>query len=116
MPHSEEVMFAFMLGSVACDGIEVLFVDEAVFAACQNFVRVGLMGNIPDNLVLWRIENMMKSDRQFGDTQVGSDMAADLADFVQDQGADFSSQLFHLNEVQCLNVCGTVHFVYDCCL
>ena len=82
MPNREEVMFAFVLGSVACDGMEVFFVNEAVFAVCQNFVRVGLMGNIPDNLILWRIENMMESDRQFDDPQVGSDVAADLADFV----------------------------------
>ena len=83
MPHREEVMFAFVLGSVACDGMEVFFVNEAVFASGKNFVRVGLMGNIPDNLILWRIENMMESDRQFDDPQVGSDVAADLADFVQ---------------------------------
>ncbi len=83
--HREEVVFAFMLGSVACDGMEVFFVDEAVFASGQNFVRVGLMGNIPDDLILWRIENMMESDRQFGDAQIRTDVAADLADLVQYQ-------------------------------
>ncbi|MPM87384.1 hypothetical protein SDC9_134480 [bioreactor metagenome] len=116
MPNREEVMFAFVLGSVTCDGMEVFFVDEAVFAACQNFVRVGLVGNIPDDLIRWRIKNMVEGNRQFGDTQVRSDVAADLADLVQNKRADLSSQLVHFNQVQFLHVCGAVHFVYDGCL
>lgn len=114
-PTVKEVMFAFMLGSVACDGIEVLFVDEAVFAACQNCEgRTGWEHPRQSCPLANRKHDEKRSSIRRH--LLVSDMVADRLTLFRDQGADSLSQLFHLNEVQCLNVCGTVHFVYDCCL
>src|SRR5262249_848229 len=41
----------------------------------QDFVRVGLMSDIPDQLVIRGVEQVMESDRQLHDPEAGSKVA-----------------------------------------
>lgn len=88
------------------------FVNEAVFGGLSEFCEGRTDVETSQTILSQRIENMMKSDRQFGDTQVKSDMAADLADFVQDQVDFFLQPIVPSQRGSVSWVRGTVHFVY----
>ena len=49
-------------------------------SAGQNLVRVGLMANVPDQLVVRRIENIVQRDGELDDPQPCPQMAADAGD------------------------------------
>src|SRR6185312_13613146 len=66
----------------------------------QNFVRVGLMADIPDQLVIGCVKNVMESDRQFDDTQARSEMSSGDGDCVDGFGTQFIRNLL---EVPCID-------------
>ncbi len=47
---------------------------DAVPTPCQDFMRIGLMADIPDDLIIRRIENRMHGDGQFHDAKRGPQM------------------------------------------
>ncbi len=76
MSRTEGIVFAFSpLGKT---GQAVLLAERAyaVAAAGQNLVRVGLVPNVPDNSIVGRVKDMMKSNRQFNNAQTGTQMTA----------------------------------------
>ena len=57
---------------------------EAIAAAGEELVRVGLVADVPDDLVLGRVVDVVEGDGQLDDAEVGGEMAADLGDRVED--------------------------------
>src|SRR5207237_3975369 len=49
---------------------------NAIAAAGDDLVRIGLMADVPDQLVARRIEDVMNRDGQFNNTEPGAKMAA----------------------------------------
>ena len=49
---------------------------NAVAAAGQDFVRIGLVADVPDHPVVGRVEQVMKRDRQLDDAEPRAEMAA----------------------------------------
>jgi hypothetical protein len=58
---------------------------ELVAAAGQHLVRVGLVADVPEDLVAGRVEKAVEGDRELAGAEVGAEVAADLADRVDDQ-------------------------------
>ncbi len=55
---------------------------EAVVPAGEDLVDVGLMAGVPDELIPWGIEDVMKRHGQLGDAQAGAEVAPFLRDDV----------------------------------
>ena len=53
----------------------------------EQFVRVNLMADIPDETIARAFEHVMERQRQFDDTQIGAKMPAGLCQRVQQKGA-----------------------------
>jgi hypothetical protein len=58
---------------------------EPVPPAGEHLVWVGLMADVPEDLVPWGVEQAVQRDRQLTGAEVGAEVAADLADHVDDQ-------------------------------
>ena len=79
--------------------------------ARQDLVPVGLVADIPDELVLRRIEDVVHGNCQFDDTQAGAEVATRLRDFVDNVSAQLLAQLAELLGIEVLHVNGKVHRV-----
>jgi hypothetical protein len=69
---------------------------ELVAAAGEDLVRVGLVADVPEDLVARRVEQAVERDRELAGAEVRAEVAADLADRVDDQLADLLGDLLEL--------------------
>ena len=58
---------------------------EPLPAAREDLVRIGLMPDVPEDLVRRRVEQAVQGDGQLAGPEVGAEVAADLTDRVDDQ-------------------------------
>ena len=58
---------------------------QLVAAAGEDLVRIGLVADVPEDLVARRVEQRVERDRDLAGAQVGPEVAPDLADRVDDQ-------------------------------
>ena len=69
---------------------------EGVLAAGEDLVGIGLVADVPEDLVRGRVEQAVQRDRQLAGAEVGAEVAADLTDRVDDQLADLLRNLLEL--------------------
>ena len=69
---------------------------QLVAAAGQDLVRIGLVADVPEDLVARRVEQRVQRDGQLAGAEVGAEVAADLADRVDDVLADLLGDLHEL--------------------
>jgi hypothetical protein len=69
---------------------------DPVAAAGQYFVRIGLMAHIPDQSVVWCVENGVNRDGQLDHAEGGAKMAAGDGDGVDHLGSKFLGDLSEL--------------------
>ena len=62
-------------------------------AAGEHLVRVGLVADVPEDLVPGRVEQAVQDCGQLAGAEVGAEVAADLADRVDDLLADLLRDL-----------------------
>ena len=62
----------------------------------KNLVRVSLMADIPNQLVVRSIENVVQRDGQLDDAKPGAEMAARFGDRIDGLDPQLVSQLFEL--------------------
>jgi len=60
----------------------------------KNFMGIGLMPHIPHQTIFWRVVEVVQGDGEFHRTQAGGEMAAALADRIQQVSAKFARHLF----------------------
>ena len=78
---------------------------KPIAAPGDQFVRICLVTDIPDDPVLWRIENIVKSDGQFHRPETGSQVATGDSDHIHDDLTNFFSQLIEFSTGKLFNVC-----------
>ena len=66
---------------------------DAVAAAGQDLVRIGLMADVPDRAVARRVEDVVQRDGQFHDAEAGAEMAAGHRDGADRLGAQLVGNL-----------------------
>ena len=86
---------------------------EPVAATRQDLVRIGLVPDVPQDLVARRVEQRVQRHGQLAGPEVGPEVAADLADRVDDQLADLLGDLAQLGVGQRMEVLGAVDAVED---
>ena len=111
MTHTKRVVFGFAaLGearqtTVAAHGVHL------VFAAGEDFVRITLMTDVPNQLVFRRVINIVQSHGKLDRAQVAGEMTAGLPDRFQQKlsqlGGDLG-QLFFIQAAQILRAVNQV--------
>ena len=93
MGGTERVVFAF--GSLGETGQAAALAEraDAVATPSQDFVRIGLVADVPDQTVAWRVKNMMNGDREFDHAKPGTQMPAGDGHGVNGLAAQFGSDL-----------------------
>jgi hypothetical protein len=71
-------------------------------------VRVGLVADVPEDFVARRVDQRVDGDRDLAGAQVRAEVAADLANRVDDQLANLLGDLLELVVVQAVEVLGAV--------
>jgi hypothetical protein len=77
---------------------------EAVAATGEDLVRVGLVADVPEDLVARRVEQAVQRDGQLAGAEIGAEVAADLADRVDDLLADLLGDALELLVVEPVQV------------
>jgi hypothetical protein len=80
----------------AADAIERAQRPEAVEAAGQQLVRVGLVSGVPHDAVARRLEQPVQGDGELDDAERRAEMAAGLGDGRDDRLADLGGELDEL--------------------
>ena len=93
MRGAERIVFA--LGALGETGKAAALAQraDAVAAAGEDLVRIGLMADVPDQPVGRRIENIMQRDRELDHAEAGAEMAAGDGDSVDGLAAQFVGDL-----------------------
>ena len=73
---------------------------DAVAAAGQDLVRIGLMADVPDQAVARRVEDVMDRRGQFDDAEAGAEMAAGDRDRIDGFLAQLVGDLPHLLDLE----------------
>ncbi len=81
-------------------------VEQLVAAPGQDLVRIGLVTDVPEDLVARRVEQRVQRDRDLAGAEVGAEMAADLADGVDDVLAHLLGDLLQLLVGEAVEVLG----------
>ena len=76
MRGAERIVFA--LGALGETGQSAALAHgaDAVAPAGQDLVRIGLMADVPDQLVVRGVEDVMQGDGQLDHAEAGAEMAA----------------------------------------
>ena len=73
---------------------------DAVAAAGQDLVRIGLMADVPDQAVARGVEDVMDRRGQFDDAEAGAEMSAGDRDGIDGFLAQFVGDLPHLLDLE----------------
>ena len=104
MPGVKAVAVALLaLGEAAHTAVFAQII-KAGSAPGQKLMGVGLMAHIPDHLVLREVKGQVHGHGQLHHPQIGSQMAAGHADFLNQEIPDLLGQRLPLAFVQLLNV------------
>ena len=82
MRGTERVVFAFRPLGEAGQATALAQGTDAVAPPGQDFVRIALVPDIPDQAVARRFEHVMQGHRELDDPEAGTEMAAGLGDRV----------------------------------
>src|SRR5580692_6089382 len=97
MRGAERIVFAFGALGEAGKAAALAQCADAITAAGENLVRVGLMADVPNQPVGRRIENIMQRDGELDHAEAGAEMAAGHRDSVDGLTAQFVSHLPQLS-------------------
>ena len=107
MAAVEDVMGRLGPPREPADPVELAQGPEALEAAGQQLVRVGLVAGVPHDPVARRLEQAMERDRQLDDAQRRAEVAAGVRDGRDDRLADLQRELGELDLVEPAQVGGS---------
>lgn len=91
-----EIVLGLLRTRVAGKTAGVTECVESISAACEQFVNVCLVADIPDETVTGRIKDPVQGDCQLYDPQIGGEVATRLRDLLENEGPDLLAQLVEL--------------------
>ena len=89
---------------IAGDSIHVFYMEEAVGAAREHLVRIALMADVEDELVVRRVEDVVECDSSLDESEVRSDVTAVITHAVEDALPDLTGEGLQLLCVEALDV------------
>src|SRR5688572_23661488 len=111
MRRAERVVLA--LGALGESGKPAAHAQgaDAVAPPGEDLVRVGLMADVPDDAVAWRIEQIMQRDGQLDHAEASAKMAAGDRDGVDRLLTQFVGELTQLTLVKAAEVFGCMDLI-----
>ena len=92
MAGIENVAGRLVMLQEAGESVRLAQGGEAVAPSREQFPGVGLVADVPEDLVGRRREVVEEGDGEFDDAQIGGEMASGTADGLDDPGADILGQ------------------------
>ena len=89
---------------------------NAVAPTSEDFVRIGLVADIPDQPVGWRVEHVVQRYRQLDHAESCAEMTAGLGDCVNGLGTQLVGKLLELLGRQVFEIARKVDAVEQRCL
>src|SRR5690606_38156869 len=101
---AERIVLALVAAEEAGDAAFLPEGAEAVAPAGQQLVGVGLVPDVPDELVLRGGEDMVQGDGELDRAEAGSEMPAGARDGIDQRDADFGGKLRQVPGAESLEV------------
>ena len=76
MRRTKGIVLALAALGEAVEAIPLANRPDAMTPAGENLVGIGLMADIPDQPVAWRVEDIVQCNRQFDDPEATAEMAS----------------------------------------
>ena len=92
MRGAKGVVLALAAQRKTADAAGLAQAAHALAPAGQNFVRIGLMADVPDDAVLGRVEDIVQREGQLDRAEVGAQMTAGARHAVQQEVAQLGRQ------------------------
>ena len=89
MASAEGVVFAFRALGEAAEAAALAQRADPGAPSGQDFVRIGLVADVPDDAVGGRVEHIVQRHRQLDDAEAGAEMAAGDRNRADRLGAQF---------------------------
>ena len=96
MPDAERVVLALVPARERREPALVLDRLEPVAAAREHLVRIRLVADVPDQSVVRRVVDVVQRDGQLDRAEAGREMAAHLADRLDEELTQFARQRLEL--------------------
>ena len=93
MSRTERIVFAFGALGETIKAIGLPDLADAITAACQDLVRIGLMAHVPDQPVGRGVVDIMQRNGQFDHTETCPEVPAGFCRCVNGFGAQFAGHL-----------------------
>src|SRR5690606_3830245 len=74
------------------------------FSAGEDFVSVGLVTHIPDQLIIWGVQHIVQGHGELHHTQAGPEMTAVNTDTIDDVLSEFGTELRQLGAAEFFQV------------
>ena len=111
MGGAEGVVFALAALGEAGQATRLTQGADAVAAAGQDFVRIALVADVPDQDVLRGLEDVVQGDGQLDHAEAGAEVAAGDGDGVDGLGPQLVGELAQLGEVEIPRVGGELDLI-----
>lgn len=108
MRGAKSVVFGFQTFGKAGNPAELPQRGHCLAATRENFVRIGLVPDVPDNAIMGCVENVMQCYREFDRTKVGREVTTRSGHGLQNALAQFVGDLFEVTPVERLEIGGRV--------
>src|SRR4051812_14455585 len=93
MGGAERVVFAFGALRETAQASALPQSPNTIAPAGQDLVRIGLVTDVPDDAIAWRVENIVKRERQLDHAKTGPEMSAGHGDRADRFGAQLICEL-----------------------
>ena len=110
MPYVKEIVFALLRIGIAGNVVKVFFIQIGIFSAGQHLVRIALMRNVVDDLILRGIEYIMHGNGRFHHAEIRSEVTAVLAQTKQQSLPHFCCQCMHFVYIQFFYIFWWINF------
>jgi hypothetical protein len=104
MPGPEGIMGALLAAAEPARSPFLPEAGEALAPAGQDLVRIALVPDIPDDLVVRRLEDAVEGYRQLNDAQARGEVPPGTRDGLDDERANLGAELIQLRFVQAAQV------------
>src|SRR6185437_6211262 len=114
MRRAKTIVFAFRALGETRKAAALTDGANAVASSSQNLVRIGLMADVPNQLVIGCVEDVVKSDGQFDDTQTRAEMPAGQRNRADRLIAQFVCNLLEVPRIDTAQIRRTLDGVENC--
>mmetsp|Transcript_13490 Transcript_13490/g.21017 ORF Transcript_13490/g.21017 Transcript_13490/m.21017 type:complete len:286 (+) Transcript_13490:2606-3463(+) len=110
---TEGIIFGFLTFAKSRHTIELTQRRESITTASEHFVGVALMSNVPDDVILGHIEDVVESSCKFNNTERGGEVTTSFRDSLDDLPTELVGKLLELRHVKAIHVAGEFDRIKD---